>query len=114
MVMKFIWTNVSIENLMNGDEVYLDKCFYRKSDNVIAGSALTMMDSVRNIVSYGFTVEQAVHMASTNPARIMRQEHLGLIAPGYDADLVIFNKNLNILYTIIKGNIYNKGKKICV
>ena len=100
--------------IANGDEVYLDKCFYRKSDNVIAGSALTMMDSVRNIVSYGFTVEQAVHMASTNPARIMRQEHLGLIAPGYDADLVIFNKNLNILYTIIKGNIYNKGKKICV
>ena len=100
--------------IANGDEVYLDKCFYRKSDNVIAGSALTMIDSVRNIVSYGFTVEQAVHMASTNPARIMRQEHLGLIAPGYDADLVIFNKNLNILYTIIKGNIYNKGKKICV
>ena len=95
--------------IANGDEVYLDKCFYRKSDNVIAGSALTMIDSVRNIVSYGFTVEQAVHMASTNPARIMRQEHLGLIAPGYDADLVIFNKNLNILYTIIKGNIYNKG-----
>lgn len=100
--------------IANGDEVYLDKCFYRKSDNVIAGSALTMIDSVRNIVSYGFTVEQAVHMASTNPARIMRQEHLGLIAPGYDADLVIFNKNLNILYTIIKGNLYHKGKKLCV
>lgn len=98
----------------NGEEVYLDKCFYRKSDNVIAGSALTMIDSVRNIVSYGFTVEQAIHMASTNPARIIRQEHLGLIAPGYDADLVIFNKNLNILYTIIKGNLYFKGKKICV
>ncbi len=100
--------------IANGEEVYLDKCFYRKSDNVIAGSALTMIDSVRNIVSYGFTVEQAVHMAATNPARIMRQEHLGLVAPGYDADLVIFNKNLNILYTTIKGNLYHKGKKLCV
>lgn len=98
----------------NGDEVYLDKCFYRKSDNVIAGSALTMIDSVRNIVSYGFTIEQAVHMAATNPARIMRQEHLGLIAPGYDADLVIFNKNLNISHTIINGHIFNKGRKLCV
>lgn len=98
----------------NGEEVYLDKCFYRKSDDVIAGSALTMIDSVRNIVSYGFTVEQAVHMAATNPARIMRQEHLGLIAPGYDADLVIFNKNLNISHTIINGHIYHKGKKLCV
>lgn len=100
--------------IANGEEVYLDKCFYRKSDHVIAGSALTMLDSVRNIVSYGFTLEQAVHMAATNPARIMRQEHLGLIAPGYDADLVIFNQNLNLLYTIIKGNLYTKGKKICV
>lgn len=100
--------------IANGEEVYLDKCFYRKSDNVIAGSALTMIDSVRNIVSYGFTIEQAVRMASTNPARIMRQEHLGLVAPGYDADLVIFNKNLNILYTTIKGNLYHKGKELCV
>lgn len=100
--------------LANGEEVYLDKCFYRKSDNAIAGSALTMIDSVKNIVSYGFTVEQAIHMASTNPARIMRTSHLGLIAPGYDADIVIFNKNLNILHTIIKGNIYQKGKKLCV
>lgn len=100
--------------IANGEEVYLDKCFYRKSDNVIAGSALTMIDSVRNIVSYGFTVEQAVHMAATNPARIMRQEHLGLVAPGYDADLVIFNKNLNILYTTINGKLYHKGKKLCV
>ena len=100
--------------IANGEEVYLDKCFYRKSDNAIAGSALTMIDSVKNIVSYGFTVEQAIHMASTNPARIMRTQHLGLIAPGYDADIVIFNKNLNILHTIIKGNIYQKGKKLCV
>ena len=100
--------------IANGEEVYLDKCFYRKSDNVIAGSALTMIDSVKNIVSYGFTVEQAIHMASTNPARIMRRDHLGLIAPGYDADIIILNKNLNILHTIIKGNIYHKGKKLCV
>ena len=100
--------------IANGEEVYLDKCFYRKSDNVIAGSALTMIDSVRNVVSYGFSIEQAVHMASANPARIMRQDHIGLIAPGYDADLVIFNKNLNILYTIIKGKLYHKGKKPCV
>ncbi len=100
--------------MANNEEVYLDKCFYRKSDNVIAGSALTMIDSVKNIVSYGFTIEQAIHMASTNPARILRLDHLGLITPGYDADLVIFNKNLNILHTIIKGNIYQKGKKLCV
>jgi N-acetylglucosamine-6-phosphate deacetylase len=100
--------------LANGEEVYLDQCFYRKSDNAIAGSALTMVDSVRNIVSYGFHLEQAVHMASTNPARIMKQDHLGVIAPGYDADIVILSEKLNVLYTIIQGNVFYKGKRICV
>ena len=100
--------------IANGEEVYLDKCFYRKSDNAIAGSALTMVDSVRNIVSYGFHVEQAVHMAATNPARIMKQDHLGVIAPGYDADIVILSEKLSVLYTIVQGKIFYKGKKICV
>ena len=99
--------------LANGEEVYLDKCFYRKSDNVIAGSALTMLDGVKNLVKFGLTLEQAVQMASTNPARIMKQEHLGLIAPGYDADLVIFDKDFKNIYTIIQGTLYKKGKKIC-
>ena len=41
--------------------------------------------------------EQAIRMAAANPAVIMRQEHLGLIAPGYDADLVVFDKKFNTL-----------------
>ncbi len=100
--------------IANGEEVYLDECFYRKSDGVIAGSALTMLKGVKNLVSFGLTLEQAVQMASLNPARIMKQEHLGLIAPGYDADLVVFDKHFNNLYTIISGVLYHKGKKLCV
>ena len=99
--------------IANGDEVYLDKCFYRKSDNVIAGSALTMIDGVKNLVSFGLTLEQAIQMASANPAKIMRREHLGLIAPGYDADLVVFDKDFKIKYTIINGQLYKQGKKRC-
>ena len=100
--------------IANGEEVYLKQCFYRKSDDAIAGSALTMVDSVRNIVSYGMHLEQAVHMAATNPARIMKQDHLGVIAPGYDADMVLLDEKLNVLYTIVNGKIFNKGKEICV
>jgi N-acetylglucosamine-6-phosphate deacetylase len=98
--------------MANGEEVYLDQCFYRKSDNAIAGSALTMVDSVRNIVSYGFHLEQAVHMAATNPARIMKQDHLGVIAPGYDADLVLLDTKLNVLYTIIQGKVFHQGRVV--
>ena len=71
----------------NGEEVYLDKCFMRKEDNVIAGSALTMIDGVKNLVSWGLNVEKAVQLASHNPANIMKQDNLGTIAPGYTADM---------------------------
>ena len=97
----------------NGEEVYLDKCFYRKSDNVIAGSALTMIEGVKNLTEFGLTLEQAVQMASINPARIMKQEHLGWLAPGYDADLTVFDNKFNIMYTIIQGKILKKGTKEC-
>ena len=93
----------------NGEEVYLDKCFLRKSDNVIAGSALTMIDGVKNLVSFGLSPEQAVQTATYNPASIMKQENLGLIAPGYAADMVVFDKQFNVLKTIINGNIFEKG-----
>lgn len=91
----------------NGDEVYLDKCFYRKSDNVIAGSAMTMIDSVKNMVHFGISLEKAIEMATINPAKIMHREHLGFIAPGFDADLIVLNKNLSVLKTIIQGKILN-------
>ena len=97
----------------NGEEVYLDKCFYRKSDNVIAGSALTMIEGVKNLTEFGLTLEQAVQMASINPASIMKQEHLGWLAPGYDADLTVFDDKFNIMYTIIQGKILKKGTKEC-
>ena len=99
--------------IANGEEVYLDQCFYRKSDKTIAGSALSMLDSVRNIVQFGFRFEEAIHMATTNPARIMKQDHLGVISPGYDADIVILSKKLKLLYTMIQGKLYKKGIKEC-
>ncbi len=91
----------------NGEEVYLNKCFYRKSDDVIAGSALTLIEGVKNLISWGLSQDQAIRMASTNPARIMNQNTKGLIAPGYDADLVIFNQNCEILATVIDGMLRN-------
>ncbi len=88
----------------NGEEVYLDKCFYRKSDNVIAGSSLTMIDGVKNLISWGLPPDLAIKIASTNPARLMNLKNKGFLAPGYDADLVIFNKDCDILGTVINGN----------
>ncbi len=97
-------------DLSKTPDLYLDKCFYRKEDNVINGSAISMLDGFRNLISWGVPIEKAVRMASTNPAQIMKQKNKGLLIPGYDADVLVLDKNLNLIYTIINGQ-FVKGKE---
>lgn len=97
--------------LDDDSELYFDQCFHRKSDDVIIGSAITMLDGFKNIISYGVSIEKAVRMASTNPAKIMKQNDLGLIIPGYKADLIVFNQDFTITHTIIDGEILEGEKK---
>jgi len=92
--------------LANGEEVvFKGGCFHRKSDDVIAGSALTMMQGVKNLVSYGLEPEQAVKCASFNPAQIMHYHNKGMIIPGKDADVIVFDKQFKLLVSIIGGEI---------
>jgi N-acetylglucosamine-6-phosphate deacetylase len=90
----------------NGEEmVFHDGLFHRKIDDVIAGSGLTMIRGVRNLVDFGFSVEDAVKTASSNPAQVMRYQGKGTIIPGNDADLVVFDKNFTILAVIVGGDL---------
>lgn len=90
----------------NGEEVvYKDGCFHRVEDDVIAGSALTMIRGVRNLVDYGFQPADAIKCATSNPAQIMHFAHQGSIIPGYKADLCVFDRQYNILISIVDGDI---------
>jgi len=90
--------------LANGEEViFKDGVFHRKADNVIAGSALTMIKGVQNLVNFGFSLEDAVKTASFNPAQVMRYRNKGAIIPGYDADLVVFSKNYKTMAVLARG-----------
>ncbi len=89
--------------LPEDSDLYLDKVFYRKKDHVINGSAISMLDGFCNLVSYGIPVEKVIHMASTNPARIMKKEDIGLLLPGKKADVIVLEKDLSLKYTIIDG-----------
>jgi N-acetylglucosamine-6-phosphate deacetylase len=90
--------------LANGEEViFQDGVFHRKADNVIAGSALTMIKGVQNLVNFGFSLEDAVKTASFNPAQVMRYRNKGAIIPGYDADLVVFSKNFRMMVVLARG-----------
>lgn len=90
----------------NGEEVeFVDGCFHRKADGVIAGSALTMIRGVKNLVSFGFPIENAVRLATTNPAQVMQYRKKGALIPGFDADITVFDKNYEILLTLVGGEL---------
>jgi N-acetylglucosamine-6-phosphate deacetylase len=90
----------------NGEEVTFQEGFFRrKADGVIAGSSLTMIEGVKNLVSWGVSVEHAVKMGSANAAAILNIPKLGSLIPGWAGDVVVFNDQFNVVMTLIAGEI---------
>ena len=74
-------------------------------DGTLAGSNLTMDEAVRYCVEkLDITLEDALRMASLNPAAFLRRDHeFGRIKSGYLASLVHLNDDLHVLETWIDG-----------
>jgi len=85
--------------------VYHDGVFHRASDDVIAGSGLTMIKGIQNLIAAGFSLVDAIKTASLNPAQIMRYTQQGAIIPGKFADISVFDKSFNVRYVMIGGKI---------
>jgi len=77
------------------------------ADGTLGGSALTLMAAVANCVRHlQLPLAEALSMASWYPARAIAQDHhLGLIAPGYLANLVIFDQSLRVTAVIDQGQL---------
>ena len=74
-------------------------------DGTLAGCNLTMDAALRHAVTeLGVPLAQALRMASLNPARFIRLDHLyGRIRPGYLASLVHLGDDLGVRGTWIDG-----------
>ncbi|TYR38074.1 N-acetylglucosamine-6-phosphate deacetylase [Sphingobacterium phlebotomi] len=72
-----------------------------------AGSVATADRLIRVMVyEAGVALTDAVQMMTSNPARIIGVDHhVGSIELGKDADLVIFDDNIHIKKTMIKGRV---------
>ena len=79
---------------------------YYKPDGTLAGSCLTMMRAVRNAAKFGkLSIEEAVHMATVVPARLLNDRSRGRLAVGARADLVAFNERYDVQMTIVGGRV---------
>jgi N-acetylglucosamine-6-phosphate deacetylase len=92
------WGNVSISGPNDGLRL-VDR------DMILAGSALSPIDSFRNVVRlFGKGLAAASHVWSRNPARLLGLNK-GEIAVGTDADLIVLDEALNLRATIAGGEV---------
>jgi N-acetylglucosamine-6-phosphate deacetylase len=97
--------------LTNGLKVIVEDGVAKLPDrSAFAGSVATFDRLVRNMVQLAeIPLTDAVRMASETPARILGIDaKKGTIAPGKDADLVIFDEQVNVQTTIIRGRVVYK------
>lgn len=75
--------------------------------SALAGSIATADIIIRTMIQKaGVPIQDALRMASETPARIMKIiDKKGILEKGKDADIIIVNENIDILYTIVGGKV---------
>lgn len=96
---------------LGGLEVMVKNNEARLESGNLAGSTLTMNNSIKNMVrKIGINIEESVRMASLNPARLLGlDKDRGSLTPGKRADIAVLDDNFQVICTIKKGKvIYSK------
>jgi N-acetylglucosamine-6-phosphate deacetylase len=77
----------------------------RLTNGALAGSTLTMIRAVQNMVELaGLPLQQVIPLATENPARLLQIEmRKGKIEIGYDADLVVISPRFEIRRVFLRG-----------
>lgn len=92
----------------NGQEVIIEDDVAKMPDRrCFAGSICTSNLCVKNMYKLvGLPLYEAVKMMSLNPAKVMKvDDKKGSIAPAKDADIVIFDDELNVQRVLCKGRV---------
>lgn len=76
---------------------------YTLPDGTLSGSALTMMQSVKNgVTKANISLEEALRMATVYPAELLKSDiPYGKIAPGYAAEFVVFDDALTVQKMVV-------------
>ncbi|SNY79239.1 N-acetylglucosamine-6-phosphate deacetylase [Enterobacter sp. CC120223-11] len=94
------------EFIFAGKTIYYRDGLCVDENGTLSGSALTMIEGVRNLVEHcGIALDETLRMATLYPARAIGVEkQLGSIAPGMVANLTAFTRDYKITKTIVNGN----------
>lgn len=91
---------------LGGQEVFVADSSARLQDGTLAGSVLPLDLGVRNLMAFtGCPPELALQAVTRVPARLLRLKARGVIAPGNPADFVLLTERLEVVATIVDGEI---------
>lgn len=99
----------AVEENKEGAYVHLkNDNYYALPDGTLSGSNLTLLRAIQNCVEKAdIPLDEALRMASTYPARVMKLSDRGEIAPGLKSNLTIFSKDYQPRYTVLNGEVIN-------
>ncbi|WP_461615394.1 N-acetylglucosamine-6-phosphate deacetylase [Clostridium sp. Marseille-QA1073] len=94
---------------LGGQKVIVNNGAARLENGGLAGSTLNLKDAVYNMVSMlNIPIQDAVRMASLSPGEAIGvSKHKGSIEIGKDADMLLFDDDINISSVFIAGNCVN-------
>lgn len=92
---------------LGGQQVAVENGAARLSDGTLAGSVLRLKDAIKNLwENTDLSLQQVIHTVTMNPAKLIGQDNeIGSLEVGKKADIVIFDKNIDIKATIIDGEL---------
>lgn len=96
---------------LGGQAVFVKDGAARLESGNLAGSVLTLNKAVYNFFkNTDLTIDEAIHMASLNPATSIGIANCkGSLEIGKDADISIFDEEMNCYLTIVEGReVYNQ------
>ncbi len=96
------------EGLYPGVQVTVtaDRGVRRTADDALSGSALTPIQCLQNAIrKFGRSLLDASLLCSRTPARVLGLSTKGYLAANMDADLIIVTQDLELLMTIVGGEI---------
>ena len=79
-----------------------------KNQSAFAGSVATMDLCVRTLhLKAGIPIQDAVSICSYTPAKVIGQQNsIGMLHAGFDADINVFDSEINMLYTMVQGKTF--------
>ena len=91
---------------LGGQPVYVKGKEARLENGALAGSVANMNECVYNAYKHlGLSLNEAVNLASYNPAQSLHEDKLGELKVGNVADIILFDDDINIKHVYLDGNL---------